>query len=179
MKRYRMPIFLLLAATALLLFAMLKSFHRASAAAKQLSTEQTAVALARVELIQTQQAARAAEARSAPADHFLALWQPELAADANIEQIFGQLDTLAVNNLLSPSGKNFMVKSNYFFNGRQLTVQEVNISVTGDFYRTLNWLGAVEHAFPLARVEQISYTNGNSSLALAVQFVFPRKFDSP
>jgi hypothetical protein len=102
-----------------------------------------------------------------------------LEADGNIEQIFGQLDTLAVNNLLSPSGKNFALKTNYFFNGRQLTVQNVNISVTGDFYRTLNWLGAVENAFPLARVEQVSYTNNGNSLALAVQLVFPRKFESP
>ena len=58
-------------------------------------------------------------------------------------------------------------------------MQDVNISVSGDFYRTLNWLGAVESAFPLARVEQISYTNNGSSLSLAVQFVFPRKFDAP
>jgi hypothetical protein len=36
----------------------------------------------------------------------------------------------------------------------------------------------VENGFPLARVEQISYTTNGNSLALAVQFVFPRKFDT-
>jgi len=179
MKHYRIPTIVLLAATCLLLLFLLKSFGRASRAAAQLTAERAAVAAARAELAGTQQAARTAKAKSAAADQFLDAWKPELEADANIEQIFGQLDTLAVNNLLSPSGKNFAIKPNYFFNGRQLSVQNVNISVAGDFYRTLNWLGAVERAFPLARVEQISYTNTGSSLAMAVQFVFPRKFDSP
>ena len=179
MKHYRMPIFFLLAATGMLLFGLLKSFRQANQAEVQLGAERAAVDSARAELAATTQAARSATAKSAAADRFLDLWKPEIAADSNIEQIFGRLDTLAVNNLLSPSGKNFALKTNYFFNGRQLAVQNVNISVTGDYYRTLNWLGAVENAFPLARVEQISYTNNGSSLALAVQFVFPRKFDSP
>jgi hypothetical protein len=101
----------------------------------------------------------------------------ELHAEENVEQVFGRLDTLAVNNLLSPSGKNFTLNKNYLFNGRHTSVQNVNITVAGDFPRTLNWLGAVESAFPLARVEQISYTTNASSLSLAVQFVFPRKFE--
>jgi hypothetical protein len=179
MKHYRMPVIFLLAATVLLLFVTLKSFGRVNQAALGLAAERTAVTIARLELARTQQAARTATAQSAPADHFLELWKPEIESAGNIEQIFGQLDTLAVNNLLSPSGKNFALKTNYFFNGRQLTVQNVNIAVTGDFYRTLNWLGAVESAFPLARVEQVSYTNNGNSLALAVQFVFPKKFDTP
>lgn len=179
MKHYTVPTFLLLAVTGLLLLGILRSFARAGRADAALAAERSDVDQARRELTRSLQAAKAATEQSAVADRFLGRWKPELESDGNIEQIFGQLDTLAVNNLLSPSGKNFAVKSNYFFNGRQLSVQDVNISVAGDFYRTVNWLGAVESAFPLARVEQISYTTNGTSLAMAVQLVFPRRFDTP
>ncbi len=179
MKHYSLPAVLLMAAAALLLGMLLKSFSRASRAATDLADDRAAAAAARADLAGMQKAARVAQADGAAADRFLDEWLPDLAANANIEQIFGRLDTLAVNNLLSPSGKNFAIKTNYFFNGRQLPVQDVNITVAGDFYRTLNWLGAVESLFPLARVEQISLTNNGSSLSLAAQFVFPRRFDSP
>ena len=179
MKPYTAPTFALLAASACMLLGIQKSFSRAGRATGELATQRAAVDTAYQQLSATQRAARAATEKGAAADQFLETWRPELSSDVNIEQIFGQLDTLAVNNLLSPSGKNFELKSNYFFNGHQLPVERVNINVGGDFYRTLNWLGAVENAFPLARVEQISYTNNAESLAVAVQFVFPRKFDAP
>lgn len=177
MKKYTMPTFLLMACSGLMLYGMLKSAGQASRATAELAAERSAVETARGQLLATQQATKVATSKSASADRFLDVWKPELTADPDIEHIFGQLDTLAVNNLLSPSGKNFTVKPNYFFNGRQLPVQNVNITVAGDFYRTLNWLGAVENAFPLARVEQISYANNGNSLTMAVQLVFPRKFD--
>jgi hypothetical protein len=178
MKHYTLPIFLMLAASALMLFGIAKSFEGASRSSRELAAQRSAVDSARQELISIQHRAEAAKKKSAPVDDFLAAWTPEISNESNIEQIFGRLDTLAVDNLLSPSGKNFSQSTNYFFDGRHLTVQSVNITVAGDYYRTLNWLGTVENAFPLARVEQISYTTNANSLALAVQFVFPSKFDS-
>jgi len=176
-KHYTAPTFALLAVSGLLLLGIQKSFSRAGRAANELAVQRGAVNEAMQELAATQMAAKAAAAKGEAADRFLETWQPELSSNVNIEEIFGQLDTLAVNNLLSPSGKNFELKSNYFFNGRQLPVERVNINVGGDYYRTLNWLGAVENAFPLARIEQISFTNNADTLAVTVQFVFPRKFD--
>jgi hypothetical protein len=178
MKSYTLPVFLLLAASVLMLFGVAKSFSWASGSAADLAARRSEVESARRDLFAIQRAAEDAKKKSAIADQFLAAWAPELSDQTNIEQIFGRLDTLAVDNLLSPSGKNFAVNNNYFFNGRHLSVQSVNITVAGDYYRTLNWLGAVENGFPLARVEQISYTTNGNSLALAVQFVFPRKFDA-
>jgi len=178
MKNYTLPVILLLAASLMLLLGITKSFAWANASAAELSSQRSEVERARQELFAVQRAAEAAKKKSAIADQFLAAWTPELDDGANIEQIFGRLDTLAVDNLLSPSGKNYAVNTNYFFNGRHLSVQSVNITVAGDFYRTLNWLGAVENGFPMARVEQVSYTTNGNSLALAVQFVFPRKFET-
>jgi hypothetical protein len=178
MKNYTFPALLLIAASLLLLLGVTKSFGWASHSAAELSIKRSEVENARQELFSVQKSAEAAKRKSAIADQFLAAWAPELSDESSIEQIFGRLDTLAVDNLLSPSGKNFAVNTNYFFNGRHLAVQSVNITVAGDYYRTLNWLGAVENGFPLARVEQISYTTNGNSLALAVQFVFPRKFDT-
>lgn len=178
MKHYTLPTFVLLAFSALLLFGILKSFGQARQSESKLAGEQRSVELTRQQLTAIQQAAAVAKSKSATADKFLETWTAELDAESNIEHVFGRLDTLAVNNLLSPSGKNFTLNTNYFFNGRHLSVQNVNITVAGDYARTLNWLGAVENAFPLARVEQISYTTNGNSLSLAVQFVFPRKFES-
>ncbi len=177
MKNYTIAAILVLMVSALFLFQMLQSFSRAGRAAKDLAVSQDEATVARQQLETVQRAATTAKQNGVQSDRFMETWTAELQAEENIEQVFGRLDTLAVNNLLSPSGKNFTLNKNYFFNGRHTSVQNVNITVAGDFPRTLNWLGAVESAFPLARVEQISYTTNTSSLALAVQFVFPRKFD--
>lgn len=178
MKSYTIPAIAVLAMSALLLFVMLQSFGRTRRADADLAAAQGEAMLARQQMEVVQRAAAAARQDSVQADRFLETWSAEFRAEENIEQVFGRLDTLAVNNLLSPSGKNFTLNKNYFFNGRHTSVQNVNITVAGDYPRTLNWLGAVEGTFPLARVEQISYTTNANSLALAVQFVFPRRFDS-
>ncbi|HVW21057.1 MAG TPA: hypothetical protein VHC86_07555 [Opitutaceae bacterium] len=177
MKSYTFPAFLLLALTGLLGMGVMKSFRGAGRAKADLAAEQATVAADRRDLAAVQRSAKNAAQKAVESDRFLAKWDAELQSEASIEDIFGRLDTLAVGNLLAPSGKNFKLNTNYFFDGRHLPVQNVNISVAGDFYRTLNWLGAAESAFPLARVEQISYTNAGNSLSLAVQFSFPRKFD--
>jgi len=178
MKKFTIPAILVLLVCTLLLFWMLQSFGKTRRAADDLIAAQNEARQAHQQLIFAQHAAAAAKDSGAEADRFLETWMAELQAEDNIEQVFGHLDNLAVDDLLSPSGKNFTVNKNYFFNGHHITVQNVNITVAGDYPRTLNWLGAVEHTFPLARVEQISYTTNATSLALAVQFVFPRKFDS-
>jgi hypothetical protein len=177
-KSYTLPTFLLLAASGLFVLGILRSFRSTSRAAADLASEAATVASDRAELSATQRAVKATALKAVESDRFLGKWAAELDAEASIEDIFGRLDTLAVDNLLAPSGKNFKLNTNYFFNGRHLPVQNVNINVAGDFYRTLNWLGAAENAFPLARVEQITYTNTGNSLSLGVQFSFPRKFDA-
>src|SRR6185437_12453743 len=105
MKYYTVPTFALLAASGLLCLGMLKSFRRASQSASDLLAAQNETEMAQAKLIGSQRSATAAKAKSAAADTFLATWTPEISGDANIEQIFGRLDTLAVNHLLSPSGK--------------------------------------------------------------------------
>jgi hypothetical protein len=178
MKNYSLPSILILMLSALFMLVMVQSFGRASRANRTLADAQDKAVFARQQLESVQRAAAYAKQNSIQADKFLESWSAEMQAEANVEQVFGRLDTLAVNNLLSPSGKNFTLNKNYLFEGRHTSVQNVNITVAGDFPRTLNWLGAVENAFPLARVEQISFTTNTSSLSLAVQFVFPRKFNS-
>ena len=177
MKGYTIPAVVLLAASGLLALGTLKSFSSAHQASSERQAAVDRVASDRTQLTSLQKTARQTAEKSAEADQFLDKWNAELDAESNIEEILGRLDTLAVNSLLSPAGKNFRLNGNYPFDGKRLAVQTVNIAVTGDFYRTLNWLGAAEHDFPLARVEQISYTNTGNVLSLAVQFSFPRQFD--
>jgi hypothetical protein len=179
MNRYTPAAAVLLATSAACLFGMSRSFSSAHTASQDLASAQAALIGARQQLAAAVRATDLAQQKTGPADRFLAVWNRELAAESGIEDIFGKLDSLAVNNLLSTSGKNFVANPNYFFDGHKLPTQTVNISVSGDFYRTLNWLGAAEAAFPLARVEQISYSTNANSLSLAVQMVFPRKFDTP
>jgi len=179
MNRYTPPAAVLLAASAACLFGMSRSFSSAHTASQQLAAAGIALTAAQNQMAAAVQATNSARQKTAPADKFLETWNRELSAESGIEDIFGKLDSLAVNNLLSTSGKNFAANPNYFFDGHKLLTQTVNISVSGDFYRTLNWLGAAEATFPLARVEQISYSTNANSLSLAVQMVFPRKFETP
>lgn len=177
MKSYNLAAAALLGATFLCFAGIASSLRHANQAAQDLAADQRAATAAQQQLVLVRQRAQSALAKSQSANQFLDTWSPRLDAQSNIEAVFGKLDTLAVNNLLSPSGKNFAGKPNYLFDGHQVPVENVNITVAGDFSRTLNWLGAVESAFPLGRVEQISYTMTGNSLALAAQFVFPKKFD--
>ncbi len=179
MNPYTPPAAVLLAASAACLFGMSQSFQHAHAASRELAAAGIALHTAQQQLTAAMRATEVAKQKTAPADRFLTVWNRELTAEAGIEDIFGKLDSLAVNNLLSTSGKNFGANANYFFDGHKLPTQTVNITVAGDYYRTLNWLGAAEAAFPLARVEQISYSTNANSLSLAVQLVFPRKFETP
>lgn len=178
MRKFSFPAFLVVAASILILAAALRTMGAARGAAAALAAAQNEARLAQIRLAAVQRAAAVAKAGSQEAERFLQTWTAELQSEQNIEQVFGRLDTLAVDNLLSPSGKNFTLNKNYFFGGRHMAVQVVNINVAGEYPRTLNWLGAVEHAFPLARVEQIAYTTAGSSLAVAVQFAFPVEFDA-
>lgn len=177
MKSYTIPALTLLAASGVLAFVIAKSFGSASQAASDLAREQDAVTADTATLHATEIAAKTAARRSVETDAFLDKWNAELDNEANIEDVLASLDTLAVNSLLSPAGKNFRLNAAYPFEGKHLSVQTVNMTVSGEYYRTLNWLGAAEHAYPLARVEQISYTNTGSALSMAVQLSFPRKFE--
>ncbi|MGH7996464.1 MAG: hypothetical protein ACREFX_08945 [Opitutaceae bacterium] len=177
MKSYTFPAFLLLLVSVLLAFGILKSISSAKRAADNLAAERSTVNSDRMMLVATESAAKRAAANSTATDAFLDKWTAELANESDMEEVLGRLDTLAVNGLLSPGGKNFRFDPNYPFEGQHLAVQTVNMTVSGEFYRTLNWLGAAENAYPLARVEQISYTNAGNVLSMAIQFSFPRQFD--
>lgn len=179
MKSYTLPAAVLVAVSGCMLLGLTSSMKHAGQAQAKLATDRQALQTAQLELTSADRAARDMAKKSRPAEQFLDIWTPRLTAETSIDEIFGRLDTLAVDNLLSPSGKNFTTSSKYFFNGRQLSVQSVDITVAGEFARTLNWLGAVEAAFPLARVQQLSYTGAGNSLALAAHLVFPRKFATP
>jgi hypothetical protein len=177
MKHYRIPAIALLVVSAALLLFTLKSIERTRRAGADLVDARRALDRSRRNLLDSERAANEAKQSGAPIEEFLGNWTREITAEASIEQIFSQLDTLAVDNLLSPSGRNFTTNANYLFDGRKIPVESVNITVAGDFYRTLNWLGAVEAAFPLARVEEISYVANDTSLSLSIELTFPRKFD--
>lgn len=177
MKHYRIPALVLVAASAALILFTLKSVERTRRAGADLVAARRALDQSRRDLLDSERAANAAKHSGAPIEEFLGNWTREITAEASIEQIFSQLDTLAVDNVLSPSGRNFTTNSNYLFEGRKIPVESVNITVAGDFYRTLNWLGAVEAAFPIARLEQISYAADETSLSLSIELTFPRKFD--
>ena len=177
MKSFFMPAMTLCGAAITLIIVALFSFQTASIAQRQLLESKRNAADA--DIMFQQSVAKAAQARKqgSATDVFLETWRKEFHASDNVEQVFGRLDTLAVNNLLSPSGKSFTINSGYFFKDAQVRVKNVNVTVTGDYFRILNWLGASEYAFPLARVEQVSFTTNASSLALSVQFVFPNQFE--
>jgi hypothetical protein len=117
-------------------------------------------------------------AESRPADEFIKEWQRSFLGQDDTQRILPALDSLAVTNVVSSSDKQNKADPGYTFRNKIIPVESVKISVSGDYYRLLNWLGAVEQQFPLARVEAVSFTNQNG-LKMTSTFSFPTCFKLP
>jgi hypothetical protein len=116
---------------------------------------------------------------SQPAGDFLNEWQRTfLDGDDAKRIILPSLDSLAVTNIVSSSQKQTHTEPGYAFRNKIIPVESVEITVSGEYYRLLNWLGAAEQAFPLARVESVSFTN-QDGLKLSSTFSFPIYFKQP
>ena len=115
---------------------------------------------------------------SRPADDFIKEWRRSFLSEDDTQRILPTLDGLAVANVVSSSDKQNKADPGYTFRNKIISVESVKISVSGDYYRLLNWLGAVEQQFPLARVEAVSFTNQNG-LKMTSTFSFPTYFKQP
>jgi hypothetical protein len=118
------------------------------------------------------------DTESRPADEFIKEWQRSFLSEDDTQRILPALDSLAVANVVSSSDKQNKADPGYTFRNKIIPVESVKISVSGDYYRLLNWLGAVEQEFPLARVEAVSFTNQNG-LKMTSTFSFPTCFNLP
>jgi hypothetical protein len=114
-------------------------------------------------------------AESQPDDEFIKEWQRSFLSEDDTQRILPTLDSLAVANVVSSSDKQNKSDPGYTFRNKIIPVESVKISVSGDYYRLLNWLGAVEQQFPLARVEAVDFTNQNG-LKMTSTFSFPTCF---
>ena len=117
-------------------------------------------------------------AESRPANNFLKEWQRSFLSEDDMQRILPALDSLAVANVVSSSDKQSKADHGYTFRNKIIPVESVKISVSGDYYRLLNWLGAVEQQFPLVRVEAVGFTNQNG-LKMTSTFSFPTCFKAP
>jgi hypothetical protein len=116
---------------------------------------------------------------SRPAEGFLKQWQRTfLNGDDASRTILPDMDSLAVANLVSSSQKQTHSEPGYTFRNKTIPIERVEITVGGEYYRLINWLGAVEQEFPLARVETVSFTN-EDGLKLSASFSFPIYFKIP
>jgi hypothetical protein len=117
-------------------------------------------------------------AESRPDDNFIKQWQRSFLCEDDAQRILPALDSLAVANVISSSDKQNKEDPGYTFRNKIIPIESVKISVSGDYYRLLNWLGAVEQQFPLVRVEAVSFTNQNG-LKMTSTFSFPTCFKLP
>jgi hypothetical protein len=115
---------------------------------------------------------------SRPDNDFISEWQRSFLSEDDAQRILPALDSLAVANVVSSSDKQNKADPGYTFRNKIIPVESVKISVSGDYYRLLNWLGAVEQQFPLVRVEAVSFTNQNG-LKMTSTFSFPTCFKLP
>jgi hypothetical protein len=115
---------------------------------------------------------------SRPDDNFITQWQHSFLGEDDAQRILPALDNLAVANVVSSSDKQNKEDAGYTFRNKIIPVESIKISVSGDYYRLLNWLGAVEQQFPLVRVEAVSFTNQNG-LKMTSTFSFPTCFKLP
>jgi hypothetical protein len=121
---------------------------------------------------------RRLNAESRPAAEFIKEWRRSFLSEDDAQGILPVLDNLAVANVISSSDKQNKSDPGYVFRNKTIPVESVKISVSGDYYRLLNWLGAVEQQFPLVRVEAVNFTNQNG-LKMTSTFSFPTCFKLP
>ncbi len=110
---------------------------------------------------------------AAPANSFMTHWHAALAPgrDANAMLTdfsrFGNEQAVSVQNRKSGSVE-------YFWKGKPLHVQSAEgEGVSSEYYRLINWLGEVEHAWPIARFEQATFEQRGTSLRLFVRLSYP------
>jgi|HubBroStandDraft_1064217.scaffolds.fasta_scaffold289325_2 hypothetical protein len=176
MKNYTVPAMALLFAACLCVMGAAFAFTQARDAGLRLDNQALIRDGASLQLKAAQASSAKAQTDSVPVDHFLSDWKDQFKVGSDLSSIFNTLDTQAVNNLLSSSDKNNTQDATYLFGGKPSGVLKVSIQVSGDYSRILSWLGQIENTYPLARVEEANFTEGNSTTSMKAQITFPLFF---
>jgi hypothetical protein len=178
MRSYFLPCLILLGIALLGVFIALSTFQKVAGLQLDVSTMKQEVADDKAQRTIIASTLDRLDAESRPANNFIKQWQRSFLSEDDAQGILPALDSLAVTNVISSSDKQNRADPGYTFRDKIIPVESVKISVSGDYYRLLNWLGAVEQQFPLARVEAVSFTNQNG-LKMTSTFSFPICFRLP
>lgn len=110
---------------------------------------------------------------AAPANAFMAHWRAALGPGHDGNAILSDLSrcgneqAVAVQNRHSGAAE-------YPWKGRTLHFQSAEgEGISGEYYRLINWLGAVEHTWPAARIEQAALEQRGASLRLFLKLSYP------
>jgi hypothetical protein len=105
-------------------------------------------------------------------EQFLSEWGLLAEDGANNGAIVEKLSKLAYDRNLIASRRPTPTRTDYPLGASIATVQVVGFSVTGNYSSVIDWLGAVETAYPYARLENVALHGRTSDVDLEVTLAF-------
>ena len=111
---------------------------------------------------------------SVPVNTFMNAWSAMLAPGRDANSIMSEFGSLGIAHTIAIQGRKPTPNDTTVWQGRQIPMQGAQCTaVSGEFYRLMNWLGAVERAWPLARFETVSIDQNGASLSRTVKVAYP------
>jgi phosphate-selective porin len=107
-----------------------------------------------------------------PANTFMGHWRNAIVSDQASNNMLSDLAKFGTDELVSVQGRK-SGKAEYLWRAKPVEVQFADVAVSGEYHRLMNWLGATERAWPLARFEQIALHQNGPSLQLFVRLSYP------
>ena len=112
--------------------------------------------------------------QKSPAAAFMAQWGPALRPEIDGNTLLEDLSRFGNNSTVSVQSRK-SGPTDYYWHGK--TSEKIQYAeatgVSSEYYRLINWLGDMEHAWPLARFEQIAFEQKGPSLQLSLKLSYP------
>jgi len=110
---------------------------------------------------------------ASPVNSFMAEWSAHFAPGKDGNAILSDFSRIGNEQTVSVQGRKSGLNET-MWHGVPVGVQVAQgTAVSSEYYRLLNWLGAVERAWPLARVDTFSFEQNGASLSLFVKLSHP------
>lgn len=123
---------------------------------------------------QTKRIEQLAERRRQVSDaqNYAQTWEPYLARMRTLADVVSGVDTEAQKAVVA-IGNRSTPDVTMTFEKKDVPVQAVRMDASGDYARLVNWLGAVEAAYPAALVWRVGLEQRDKNMAMAVTLYIP------
>jgi hypothetical protein len=116
---------------------------------------------------------------SAMVNQFMAQWKTAMAPGIDGNALLTDLSRFGTEHTISVQSRKSGA-SDFPWRGQSMKTQFAEgVGVSGEYYRLINWMGDMEHAWPLARFDRIAFEQKGSSLQLSLRLTYPTFLTEP